>query len=391
MNKMLIPIRGTRYIKEQIPDWLMQLSVEKYIKFKEYRLTYCVGRDSINIGDRFPGCGNQIIFSNRFRDKPITCTECDNDYTFEELHEKSSLYKELIEIDYSKIITDILERIKETDCNIINIEGNRDCYILNVYGKEYLLIFDGRHSDPKIFAEQEGIININILYTLQSNVLPETVVNINGIHILQNGFGKEKYRLRDLPNANVLISRLQKVAEIEAEIIEKSKVFTWQAVENELTNFFLNQIRSKKVELYEYKLLSEAYPKLSYIPVNAAGAGNADKVTIPLAQYLSEVFSGAFTVDAKCYTSTAVSSKTIETVQHHLSKDGFDARRIVIIATTNNVTCWDDVINYQKTTGQYRLLIFSARLMAEVAVQLNFADELLMTIEECAKETQTQS
>ncbi|PEB96046.1 MULTISPECIES: hypothetical protein [Bacillus cereus group] len=388
---MLIPIKGTRYTKEKIPDWLVQLSVEKYIKFKEYRLTYCEGRNSLNIGDRFSGCGNQIIFSNRSRDKPITCTECDNDYTFEELHESSLIFKELIEIEYSKIVADILEKIKETECNIIDIEGNRNCYILKVYDKEYLLIFDGRHSDPRIFAEQEGIININILSTFQQNALPETVVNINGIHILQYGFGKEKYKLRDLPNASVLISRLQKVAEIEAEIIEKSKVFTWQAVENELSNFFLNQIRNKKVELYEYKLLSEAYPQLSYIPVNAAGAGNADKVTIPLAQYLSEVFSGTFTVDAKCYTSTAVSSKTIETVQHHLSKDGFDARRIVIIATTNNVTCWDDVINYQKTTGQYRLLIFSARLMAEVAVQLKFADELLNIIEQCAKEAQSLS
>ncbi|MEE6200789.1 hypothetical protein [Bacillus cereus] len=388
---MLIPIKGTRYTKEKIPDWLVQLSVEKYIKFKEYRLTYCEGRNSLNIGDRFSGCENQIIFSNRSRDKPITCTECDNDYTFEELHESSLIFKELIEIEYSKIVADILEKIKETECNIIDIEGNRNCYILKVYDKEYLLIFDGRHSDPRIFAEQEGIININILSTFQQNALPETVVNINGIHILQYGFGKEKYKLRDLPNASVLISRLQKVAEIEAEIIKKSKVFTWQAVENELSNFFLNQIRNKKVELYEYKLLSEAYPQLSYIPVNAAGAGNADKVTIPLAQYLSEVFSGAFTVDAKCYTSTAVSSKTIETVQHHLSKDGFDARRIVIIATTNNVTCWDDVINYQKTTGQYRLLIFSARLMAEVAVQLKFADELLNIIEQCAKEAQSLS
>ncbi|WP_088311963.1 hypothetical protein [Bacillus cereus] len=94
----------------------------------------------------------------------------------------------------------------------------------------------------------------------------------------------------------------------------------------------------------------------------------------------SKILDGTFIVDAKCYTSTAVSSKTIETVQHHLSKNGFDARRIVIIATTDNVTCWEDVINYKRTTGQYRLLIFNEHLMAEVAVQLEFFDELLENI-----------
>ncbi|MGH0588943.1 hypothetical protein ACQVQY_23185 [Bacillus mycoides] len=382
---MLIPMKGIRYTKEQIPEWLNVLKAEGYIRFKEYRLALCEGNNSINIGDRFPGCGSQITFVNRFNEDFITCTKCDNDYTFEDLRENSTLIKELTFIDYKKIINAILEKVNEAKCNIVNIAGSENCYILHVFNKEYLMIFDGKHSDPRSIGEQEGIVNINILSGLKQNTLPETVVNIEGVSILQNGFEKEMYRLRDLPTATVLISRLKKIAEIEKEIIEKSKNFTWQAVENELTNFFLNQIRNRTVELYEYKVLSDTYPRFSYVPVNAAGAGNADKITIPLGKYLSEVFDGTFTVDAKCYTSTAVSSKTIETVQHHLSKDGFDSRRIVIVATTNNVTCWDDVINYEKATGQYRLLIFNARLMAEVAVQLNFAEELLLIIDECAQ------
>ncbi|MCU4716028.1 hypothetical protein OCE25_27650 [Bacillus cereus] len=385
---MLIPLVGTKYEKVQTPEWLTMLSSAGYIKFKEYRLAYCEGRNSFNIGDRLPGCGNQITFSNRSKDNFITCTGCDNDYTFEELKEKSTLFRELISINYNKIIDNIIEKIKEADCNIVNIEGNKNCYILGVMEKEYLMIFDGKHSDPRSFERAEGIVNINISSGLRHAILPDTVINLVGLNILQHGFEGETYRLRDLPTATVLISRLQKIAEVEATIIEKSKDLTWQAVENELTNFFLDQIRSRSVELYEYKLLSEAYPRFSYVPVNAAGAGNADKITIPLANYLAEVFAGTFTVDAKCYTSTAVSSKTIETVQHHLSKDGFDARRIIIIATTNNVTCWDDVINYKQTTGQYRLLIFNARLMAEVAVQLGFYTGLLTIIDECTKVTQ---
>ncbi|RSK49692.1 hypothetical protein [Bacillus canaveralius] len=382
---MLIPFIGTKYEKTKTPEWITTLSTTEYIRLKEYRVAFCEGRNSLTIGDRLSGCGAKISFSNRSHDNFITCPECDNNYTFEELSGESTFIKELVSIDYDSIINDILVKIKETNCDIIDIEGNKNCYILRVLEREYLMIFDGKHSDPRSFDSDEGIININILAGLRKEVLPDTVINIFGLNILQYGFEGEIYRLRDLPSAKVLISRLQKITEVETTIIDKSKDLTWQAVENELTNFFLDQIRCRSVELYEYKLLSEAYPKFSYVPVNAAGAGNADKITIPLANYLAEIFDGTFTVDAKCYTSTAVSSKTIETVQHHLSKDGFDARRIVIIATTNKVTCWDDVINYHRTTGQYRLLIFNARLMAEAAVQLNFHEELLSIIDECVK------
>lgn len=382
---MLIPIVGSKFKNGQIPEWLNSLSASGYLKFKEYRVTDCSGRDSLNIGERLIGCKAKIEFSNRFTDDYIVCPECGNEYTFNELKGNSVLLKELVEINYQKIIDDILLRIAEAKCDIICIEGSKNCYILRVFEKEFLLIFDGKYSDPKIIQSNEGIVNIKILDNLEKKVLPETVCNILGINILTNGFELETYRLRDLPPAKVLISRLQKISEVEQAILEKSADLKWQAVENELSNFFLNQIRSRTVELYEYKLISETYPSLSYVPVNAAGAGNADKITIPLASYLAEIFDGTFTVDAKCYTSTAVTSKTIETVQHHLSKDGFDARRVVIIATTNNVTCWDDVINYKKTTGQYRLLIFNARLMAEVAVQLNFHEELLSTLDKCIK------
>lgn len=385
---MLIPLVGTKYERSQIPEWLKTLITVGYVKFKEYRLADCEGRHSLNIGDRLSGCGAKISFPNRSSDNFITCPECSNDYSFEELTEKSAFIKELVDINYQNIINDILVKIKEANCEIIVIEGSKNCYVLRVMEREYLMIFDGNHSDPRSIESNEGILNINIMSDFREKVLPDTVINTFGLNILQYGFEGETYRLRDLPTAKILISRLKKIAEVEAAIIEKSKDLTWQAVENELTNFFLDQIRSKSVELYEYKLLSEAYPRFSNVPVNAAGAGNADKITIPLANYLAEIFDGTFTVDAKCYTSTAVSSKTIETVQHHLSKDGFDARRIVIIATTNNVTCWDDVINYKRTTGQYRLIIFNARLMAEVAVQLNFDDKLLEVLDSCARELQ---
>lgn len=383
---MLIPLVGTKFERSQIPEWLNSLSTMGYVKFKEYRLADCEGRHSLNIGDRLSGCGAKISFPNRSSDNYINCPVCNNDYTYEELIARSTFFKELVDINYEKIITDILSKIKEANCEVISIEGNKNCYALRAMEREYLLIFDGNHSDPRSIESNEGMININILSDFRKKVLPDTVINIFGLDILRYGFEGETYRLRDLPTAKVLFSRLQKIAEVEAAIIEKSKDLTWQAVENELTNFFLDQIRSKSVELYEYRLLSEAFPKFSNVPVNAAGAGNADKITIPLANYLAEIFDGTFTVDAKCYTSTAVSSKTIETVQHHLSKDGFDARRIVIIATTNNVTCWDDVINYKRTTGQYRLLIFNARLMAEVSVQLNFDEKLLEVLDSCVRE-----
>lgn len=380
---MLIPFVGTRYEKSQVPEWLTILGTGGYVKFKEYRLTYCEGRHSLNIGDRLSGCGAKISFPNRSSENFITCPECNNDYRFEELIGESTYFKELVDINYEKIINDILLKIREANCEVSGIEGNKNCYVLRAMEREYLMVFDGNHSDPRSIESDEGILNINILSGLRKEVLPDTVINILGLNILQYGFEGETYRLRDLPTSKVLISRLQRIAEVEDSIIEKSKELTWQAIENELSNFFLEQIRSKSVELYEYKLLSEAYPRFSNVPVNAAGAGNADKITIPLANYLAEIFDGTFTVDAKCYTSTAVSSKAIETVQHHLSKDGFDARRIVIIATTNNVTCWDDVINYKRTTGQYRLLIFNARLMAEVAVQLNFDEKFLEVLDQC--------
>ncbi|OHY73611.1 hypothetical protein [Priestia aryabhattai] len=378
---MLIPLVGTRFERHEISDSLFDLHSRGYIRFREYRVSLCKGRGSINIGERLSGCQNEIAFSNRLTEDYIACPVCGNDYFFEELKDGSVLLKEITEINYEKIVKDIIKKIEEAKCRVININGNEHSYIIHVEDREYLLIFDSIYSDPGIIESQEGIININISNVLKKGTLPDTVINILGMNIVRDGFEVEKYKLRDLPPAKEIISKLTKISEVEKSILEKSKYLSWQAVENEFSNFFLNQIRVKTVELYKYRLLIETYPRLSYVPVNVAGAGKADKISIPLTDYLAEIFDGTFTVDAKCYTSTSVSSKTIESTQHHLSKDGFDARRTIIIATTNNITCWDDVIHYKSTTGHYRLIIFNARLIAEVSVQLNFSKELLTLID----------
>lgn len=318
----------------------------------------------------------------------MICPHCGNEYSQQDIDLTSVHYYEIVSINYKKILSDVLGCINITGCTTEGLCERPGNYLLTITDRQYLLIFDADTTDfttvIRAIDEKEGIVFIQITDN-PLPTLPDTTVIVAAIDILKGSLDDIKFRLRDLPSSQKVISNIKQVALVEQEILNKSSLVTWQAVENELTNFFLDKLRTQQVELYKYRLMLESFPRFRRIPVNAAGAGNADKLTIDLLEYLNEVIKGDFTADAKCYTSTAVDHHTIEKVQHHLSKDKFDSRRILILATTNKVTCWEDVHNFRVVAGQYHLLIFSARIIAEVTVQLDFDKEFLRVLGECVK------
>ncbi|MGO4791340.1 hypothetical protein AB4124_28430 [Paenibacillus sp. 2KB_20] len=382
---MLIPVLGTRYTND-LPSYIKDLKNNNYINLNKFIELDCIGRESTSIGDRMIGCRQKTILPAEKEIDLLECSHCDNYYIEEEIARCCNIYFEITSINYSKVFEETLKIIQSTGCTLVNIDNRTGNYFLQVEERQYLLVLEEEATDflsiSKAIQENNGLIFIKLVEN-KLPTLPDTIVTISAIDIISSGFEKEKYRLRDLPSAQTVIESIQKVSLVEEEILSKSSLITWQAVENELTNFFLDKLRSQQIQLYKYRNMLDSYPRFRRIPVNAAGAGNADKLTIDLLDYLDEVIKGDFTADAKCYTTTAVDHHTIEKVQHHLSKDKFNSKRILILATTNKVTCWDDVHDYKIATGQYRLLIFSARIIAELVVQLDFADDFLSLLQNC--------
>lgn len=388
---MKIPPVGTQYKKVEIPVFIKKLISNKYIQVKNYRIAHCTGKTSIYIGQRFKGCNYTITFDVKKNDNYIACPNCGNEYEYEELLKSSSLISEIYRINYKLIQKDIIKAIQQCEFEIIEMEENIGNYVIKkrTSQAEYLVIFSGKGENRSYIIDaielKTNIIYIDVFHN--NDTLPETVIKISGIEILLNGFEEFDNRLSALPISVETIRRLKTVRHVENQIIELSKLLSWQVVENEVANYFLNEIRCRVVEKYKYKVLLEQYPQFALIPVNAAGAGNADKFTINLSDYLEELFEDNFTLDAKCYTSTSVDYKTMEKVLHHLSKNPLDSRRVIIIATTNNVTCWDDVWSFKNATGKYKLIIFTAKLIAEVSVHLGFHEELLEILIDYSKKS----
>jgi hypothetical protein len=373
---------GTIYLSAKVPKEIEDLESEGYLSLSKYKIAFCTGRSSLSVADRMYGCNERIRIGLRKSEEIISCANCGNEYYYEELLEKSEYLTEVARINEQDIISKVIEIFSKEGFLCTPLEGYNGNYVLQntQFGKDYLLIFSGSNVNVNaiVFATeyQSGVIKIDILDT-QQPPLPKTVISFSGIDIILNDFKSFLYVIRDIPDSKEIIYRLQKVLDVEKGIIELSTKLSWQFVEDQFSNFFLDQIRSRVVQTYKYQALLKQFPQFSRIPVNAAGAGNADKITIDIGEYLEEMFKQDFTADAKRYTSSKVDHTTMEKVLHHLSKSPFDANRVIIIATTNSVTCWDDVASFKNVTGQYRLIIFTARLIAETAVNLEFADELI--------------
>jgi hypothetical protein len=384
---LLIPIVGTVYLSADVPEEIRSLEAGGYLSLSKYRIALCSGRSSLSVANRLNGCNEHIRIGLRKSEEIITCANCGNEYFYDELLEKCENLTEVIRINEQAIEHKVVEKFTNEGFLCVPIEGYRGNYILqnSQIGKVYLLLFAGSNDNTNaiIYATeyQSGVIKIDILDTKQPP-LPNTVIGFSGVDIILNDFKDFLYVIRDIPDSNEIIKRLQKVLDVEKGIIDLSTKLSWQFVENQFTDFFLDQIRSRVVQIYKYQALLKQFPQFSRIPVNAAGAGNADKITIDLGEYLDEMFKQDFTADAKRYTSSKVDHSTMEKVLHHLSKSPFDANRVIIIATTNSVTCWDDVASFKNVTGQYRLIIFTARLIAETAINLEFADELIQLMKD---------
>ncbi len=380
---MRLPKLGTRF-EGEIPKNIEELCRLGYVQIAEVNIAFCKGRNGYSLSDRMLGCRTEFEIPYQKKDEVVQCPNCGCEYDYDDIVITLKRNKELVRVDYEKMTNKVIEQVQATGCTVKSIDGFLDKKILNVSGKEYLMFFDCFGSADLMLDNESTNTVVNIIFGNSENLkYPDSLIRFDGIKIITNGFNDEIYILRDLPSSNLIIEKLRRVSEVEAEVLKLGSQATWQAVENELTNFFLQEIQIRVIEKYRLKNLWRIYPHLSRVTVNAAGAGKADKITIPLQEYLDELLVDQFTVDAKCYSTTTVSSSTIEKVQHHLSKDGFDAKRVIVLATTNNVTCWEDVTHYKNATGQYRLLIFNARITAVIAVYFGFDNEFLEVIKEC--------
>ncbi|MBV1734753.1 MAG: hypothetical protein KMY50_03075 [Candidatus Desulforudis sp.] len=386
---ILIPKEGTRFPAERVPEYLEKLSSTGYLRFSCFRVTTCKGRNTVNIGDRLAGCNYEIVSPNLYFES-IECSNCGNEYSYEELEPRSEKVCELTAINYDKIVSAIVDSIRETDFGIHEIAGYYGNYVLELDSKRFLLVFDGSVFDRRAILTAQDSGSHIVRIALDEDVagdLPANILTLSGIDIIYKGFQNQKYILRDLPSTTEIIQRMEMVVIVEREMLELTGRIDWRVFEGKITDYLLHQLRNRVTERYQYSQLLKAIPSYGNVSVSWSGPGKPDKITLNLAEYLDELLSEGFTTDAKCYgEKSRIDHNTIEKVQHHLSLDEFGAQKVLIITTTNNITCWQDVANYKRRTGHYKLVILSARLLAEVVVHLAFADEFLKVLKECTKQ-----
>lgn len=356
----------------------------KFIVVSTIKSIKCDDVKSMKLSDNKVGCGNKIILKKNIKSGVnIICPYCGNTYEYDDIEDKINKEYEIVEIKDNSIIHSVINEIKSQKCNVTEVDSRT--YTMTIGKNKYLIIFDGKINLP-INAVDDLIVIIDIKIRPKKYDLPAQSRSVSAFSILSNGFKKIYNEVKYLDSYTDIEDRIKKVSNVENSIIEDSKHINWQLIEKKYTMFFLDKIRTSKVEIAKYKYLLSNYPSLGIIPLSSGGAGNPDVISIDIYKYLSEVFNDKFTSDAKRYTSSKVDSKQMEKVLHHLSKSQFDEKRVVIVSTTNDVTCWDTVKSFC-IEGTYRLILFTPRIMAEVAVQLKFDNELLELLSTLKEET----
>lgn len=344
----------------------------------------CEGIKSMELGCNKVGCNKRIVLNENIeRGDYIECPYCGNWYEYEDVEGKISEEYEISEIKDTSIIFNVIDKIKSQKCDVKQVTSRN--YIMTIGEKKYLIIFDGKIDRP-INEVDDLIIIIDIKIRPKKYNLPAQSRSVSAFSILNNGFREIYNQVKYLDSYTDIEDRIKKVSNVEERIINDSKVIKWQLIEKEYAMFFLDKIRTSRIEIAKYKYLLSNYPHLGIIPLSSGGAGKPDGVSIDIYKYLSEVFDGKFTSDAKRYSVSKVDSNQMEKVLHHLSKSQFDEKRVVVVATTNDVTCWDTIKSFQ-IDGSYRIILFTPRIMAEVAVQLKFDRELLELLCRLKKES----
>ncbi|QGG46841.1 hypothetical protein [Heliorestis convoluta] len=370
---------GTRFQAEAVPEDITKLTSFGFITLSEYLLSNCNGRESVNIANRIEGCGELISITNRKTEELIQCSNCEAEYTYEEIKVNAQRIKEIKEIKYNKIIDYILEKVKNTNVEIEEIARRTGNYIFRINEKSFFVVFNFPNCNLETLllnrAKNQFIILINFSEKIPS--IPGEVIVFSGYEILEDGFESFKHILRDLPTCSELIEKVRLVPSIETKIIELGKKIEWQFFENEISNFIMHEIKSRSEQRYLYWLLLNHHPELKHILVNAGGAGKADKLPIILSEYLSDMLREPATMDAKLYSTTKVTNTTMEKVTHHMLLSDSKTTRVIIFTTTNDVTCWEDVFSAKRKYGYFKLLILTARILSEISVHLEFHTELI--------------
>ncbi|MGM9978039.1 MAG: hypothetical protein ACI33J_04520 [Clostridium sp.] len=359
---------------EALSNELIYMIDNSFITIGTIKSIKCEDVRSMDLSCNKIGCNNRIVLNeNLERREYIECPYCGNCYEYEDIESKIREEYEITEIKDKIIISNVIDKIKGQKCDVKQITSRN--YIMTIEEKKYLIIFDGKIDRP-INELDDLIIIIDIKIRPKKYNLPAQSRSVSAFSILKNGFKKMFDQVKYLESYTDIEDRIKKVNNVEKRIINDSKVIKWQLIEKDYAMFFLDKIRSSRKEIAKYKYLLSNYPHLGIIPLSSGGAGNPDGVSIDIYKYLSEVFEGKFTSDAKRYSVSKVDSNQMEKVLHHLSKSQFDEERVVVVATTNDVTCWNTIKSFQ-IDGSYRIILFTPRIMAEVAVQLKFDIELL--------------
>lgn len=354
-----------------------------WITLSTHVLVTCKGKSGYSFQEQASGCGEwfelpQPLDSYSNLDE-VTCTNCGASYIVGTLGASLKQNTELVAISFVDLINALHVKLERRGVSMSPIEGIPWHYELSVPGHRWVASLQVPPALRWDVDERIAYVQFQQRHDLS---LPTIVAMYSGIELILNEPDVLINDLQLLPPVSTINQRLQKISNIWQRITALGNTIRWQTAENEFTQFVFTQLRGRAADTARLRAWLHRYPSFDVLPVHVGGAGKPDWQTVRLSDYLTEIFNGdLFTGDTKLYSRRRVSKSDIETVQRHLSKAPGDTRRALILATTDDITVWDDVESYRRNTGRHRILILSARILAELAVHLEFDDDFVQLME----------
>lgn len=157
-------------------------------------------------------------------------------------------------------------------------------------------------------------------------------------------------------------------------MLDRHKESAWQFFE-----VFVSALREhfaknpEAVQSYLVRLRRLSGTVFGEFSVPIGGSGVADLRAIEKFEYMSQVFGGNSSGDAKCYTyPSALSYSDVVKVNAHLDADPMKPSMAVIYLASDRVvsTAWNFAMSIRRNTGKWKILILPRYLLLEVIMAM---------------------
>ncbi|WP_433774501.1 hypothetical protein [Bacillus wiedmannii] len=357
---------------EESPQ-LKFLIKNNYLKVVEKQYVVCETTYSYHLHRNVNGCGEKNYLNGS---ENLNCKGCGLDISLEE--NEVFQENEIGQLDYKKIISDATKVFESQ--GIIIQEKSLGNYLMKVDDGLIPLVFKYYRMDKslalELLKEGEGFFCIDIDQTTSLSeehmycryYRIDEFFNISPTEVLN----EVKY----MPENSAIEKFYSNRENIHNRIKELSSSVSWQDFEGPIVDFIFKEIRKRPRKLVEYKYLIRNHPSYSIINIQVGGAGNTDYRQIDLNDYLEIFFDRKLIIDAKRFSTTEIDNGVLEKVEHHGFHDPSNPQRAIIITTKDKVKCWNEIENWKRTTGQYKIIVITPEILSHILCFFEITEEL---------------